>query len=68
VSGVSDFATGFGVRRLGASFGGTCVMVTVAGFFRSAQRFRWAAAIRSRAAADSLRVFDLLEFEMEVPG
>jgi hypothetical protein len=68
VSGVSGFATGFGARRLGASFAGTRVMATTAGFFCSAQRFRWAAAIRSRAAADNLRVFDLLAFEIEVPG
>jgi hypothetical protein len=32
VSGVSEFATGFGARRLGASFEGTRVMVMAAAF------------------------------------
>ena len=67
VSGVSQFATGFGARRLGASFAGTRVMVTTVGFLCSAQRFRWAAAIRSRAAGERLRFFGFNSLEMETP-
>jgi hypothetical protein len=74
VRGVSGLATGLGARRLGASFAGTCVMVTTADFFCSAHRSRWAAAIRSRASAGSARLRDFSGFrdfrasELEAPA
>jgi hypothetical protein len=40
-------------------------MVTTVGFLCSAQRFRWAAAIRSRAAGEKLRFFGFKSLEME---
>jgi hypothetical protein len=57
VSEVFGFDTGLGARRLGASLAATRVTATAACFFWTAQRFRCAAAMRSRAAAESVRVF-----------
>jgi hypothetical protein len=42
-------------------------MVTTAGFLCSAQRFGWAAAIRSQAVGGRSRFFGFISLELETP-